>query len=347
MAAPEGADASRVLLSLNGTHARNALNSETSPTETPALVPAVAFYPVEEDGIDTDGLIRDDVEGDGMDVMDETAHISNIDMPQQQQQQQHSLPQHRMSPLRPPRIFKRRRRQQQQQQQRGRRHRYHVTNNALADEYGYHNKNNNNNDKEDNDEEDHYNDHRDEFDDDLTFTDNWSLDDDSSLSNNNHHHFIHPFKNHPHHIVDLDVCQQLDLEYDQALEDRQVVWTARYQSVRQSTVVSIFAMVFLIASGTAFYYKQAEPYWTIPEALLFTIYTITTVGYVAIVDFGWIRICAPGIFSHCSLTATAIWKCRTRPFFTGTRSSLSFSALPCSPYSSRKCTSASRWRRVG
>jgi hypothetical protein len=78
------------------------------------------------------------------------------------------------------------------------------------------------------------------------------------------------------------VCQQLDLEYDQALEERQIVWTARYQSVRQSTVLSIFAMIFLISSGTAFYYKQAEPYWTVPEALLFTIYTITTVGCVSL-----------------------------------------------------------------
>jgi Ion channel len=189
-----------------------------------------------------DGLMRDV-------VVVETAETTML--PQQ------SSPVISSSPLRPPGLFPQHRRRRRRQQQQ---HRYQRTR-SLSNEC-------------DNDGDD---DNRD-FDD-NTFAGNWSLEDEESYYNNNNK----THRNHHHHgntIVDLDVCQQLDLEYDQALEDRQIVWTARYQSVRQSTVVSIFCMVFLIVSGTAFYYKQAEPYWTVPEALLFTIYTITTVGYV-------------------------------------------------------------------
>jgi Ion channel len=78
---------------------------------------------------------------------------------------------------------------------------------------------------------------------------------------------------------DVALCQALDMEYDRALEDRQVAWSARYQSVRQSTFLSALFMVLLIFTGTIFFLHQADAYWSISEALLFSIYTITTVGY--------------------------------------------------------------------
>jgi Ion channel len=91
-----------------------------------------------------------------------------------------------------------------------------------------------------------------------------------------HHHGHHHQQLTEH---DIAMCQALDLDYERALEDRQVAWTARYQSVRQSTVVSIVFMVLLIVSGTTFFLHQADSYWSVSEGLLFSIYTITTVGY--------------------------------------------------------------------
>jgi Ion channel len=81
---------------------------------------------------------------------------------------------------------------------------------------------------------------------------------------------------------DVALCQALDLEYERAIEERQVAWTARYQSVRQSTVLSILFMIVFICIGTVFFIHQASQdntYWSVSEGLLFSIYTITTVGY--------------------------------------------------------------------
>jgi hypothetical protein len=79
--------------------------------------------------------------------------------------------------------------------------------------------------------------------------------------------------------ADLKICRAIDEEYEKAIEERELLWNARYQSVRQSTVLSILFMVLLITTGTTFFLRQADAYWTIPEGLLFTIYSITTVGY--------------------------------------------------------------------
>jgi hypothetical protein len=72
------------------------------------------------------------------------------------------------------------------------------------------------------------------------------------------------------------------MEYDRAIEERQIAWTSRYQSVRQSTVISIIFMILFIGIGTTFFVHQASidnTYWSVSEGLLFSIYTITTVGY--------------------------------------------------------------------
>lgn len=76
---------------------------------------------------------------------------------------------------------------------------------------------------------------------------------------------------------DLEICQRLDEEYERALEEREIGYNARYASVRQSAVLSVFFMVAFLSLGTAFFMRQAA--WTIPESMLFSIYTITTVGY--------------------------------------------------------------------
>lgn len=78
-------------------------------------------------------------------------------------------------------------------------------------------------------------------------------------------------------VEDLEICQRLDEEYERALEEREIGYNARYASVRQSAVLSVFFMAAFLTLGTTFFIRQAA--WTIPESILFSIYTITTVGY--------------------------------------------------------------------
>jgi len=75
---------------------------------------------------------------------------------------------------------------------------------------------------------------------------------------------------------DIEICQRLDEEYERALEEREVVYTARYNSVRQSACFSVFFMLLYLSLGTVFFMRQAN--WTLSESVLFSIYTITTVG---------------------------------------------------------------------
>jgi hypothetical protein len=75
---------------------------------------------------------------------------------------------------------------------------------------------------------------------------------------------------------DIEICQRLDEEYERALEEREVVYTARYNSVRQSACFSILFMLLYLSLGTMFFRRQAN--WTVEESILFSIYTITTVG---------------------------------------------------------------------
>jgi hypothetical protein len=78
-------------------------------------------------------------------------------------------------------------------------------------------------------------------------------------------------------LEDIQICQQLDDEYERALEEREVGYTARYNSVRQSAFFSVLFMLAYLLLGTAFFMRQAD--WTVADSLLFSIYTVTTVGY--------------------------------------------------------------------
>ena len=78
-------------------------------------------------------------------------------------------------------------------------------------------------------------------------------------------------------MADIEICQRLDLEYERALEEREIGYNARYQSVRQSAALSILFMFFYLAAGTAFFTQEAG--WEFHDALFFSIYTMTTVGY--------------------------------------------------------------------
>ena len=76
--------------------------------------------------------------------------------------------------------------------------------------------------------------------------------------------------------ADVGIFQMLDAEYDRAMEEREVSYAARYQSVRQSACFAVGFMVIYMTLGTVYFMRQAG--WTMEESLFYGIYTITTVG---------------------------------------------------------------------
>jgi hypothetical protein len=79
--------------------------------------------------------------------------------------------------------------------------------------------------------------------------------------------------------ADLEIYQRLNQEYDAALEERDVAFTARYQSVRQSACFAVTFMLLFMTGSVLFFLDQAEGSWDLADALLFSVYSITTVGY--------------------------------------------------------------------
>ncbi len=69
----------------------------------------------------------------------------------------------------------------------------------------------------------------------------------------------------------------IDSEYEMALEDHEISWKARYGATRMSFVLSLLLMLLYLWLGCMFYRSEAG--WSIRDALLFTVYTVTTVGY--------------------------------------------------------------------
>ena len=101
---------------------------------------------------------------------------------------------------------------------------------------------------------------------------------------------------------DLEICRRLDDEYERALEERDIGYNARYSSVRQTAMWSIFFLALFMIQGTIVYrelllinnqrnyaseriegeedeFDDELGSWSIPESLFFSIFTITTVGY--------------------------------------------------------------------
>jgi hypothetical protein len=76
---------------------------------------------------------------------------------------------------------------------------------------------------------------------------------------------------------DIEICRRLDDEYERALEEREIGYNARYASVRQSAFLSVLFLAAYMSQGTLVYMHQTD--WSIPDALFFSIFTITTVGY--------------------------------------------------------------------
>jgi len=78
--------------------------------------------------------------------------------------------------------------------------------------------------------------------------------------------------------AELDSLRRVfDSEYERALQDQEISWRARYGATRLSFIMSALLMVVYLWLGCMFYRSEAG--WSVPDALLFTVYTVTTVGY--------------------------------------------------------------------
>ena len=76
---------------------------------------------------------------------------------------------------------------------------------------------------------------------------------------------------------DLSLLESLDQAFDQALEQTEISYTARYYSVRQSALFCVAFMLLYLLLGTLFFMRHAG--WTLAQALLFAVVAMTTVGY--------------------------------------------------------------------
>jgi len=83
-------------------------------------------------------------------------------------------------------------------------------------------------------------------------------------------------------MEDVEIMQRLDDEYERALEEREVGYMARYASVRQAACLSVVFMLVFLILGTTFYVRYTGN-WSVHDSLLFSIYTITTVGTYVLV----------------------------------------------------------------
>lgn len=92
------------------------------------------------------------------------------------------------------------------------------------------------------------------------------------MDDNQHHHKATFLTS-----VDLDTIEKLDADYERALLQREIGWNARYISVRQNAGLSLWFFFVFLMCGTLFFDVNTD--WTLGESLLFSVYTITTVGY--------------------------------------------------------------------
>ena len=78
--------------------------------------------------------------------------------------------------------------------------------------------------------------------------------------------------------TDLSSLRRLfDTEYERAILHQEISWKARYTATRISFLLSCLSMILYLWMGCLFYRSEAG--WNVPDALLFTVYTVTTVGY--------------------------------------------------------------------
>lgn len=79
-------------------------------------------------------------------------------------------------------------------------------------------------------------------------------------------------------LADLTTLRHIfDTEYERAIENQEIAWKAKYAATRISFFLSSGCMLLYLWGGCIFYSNEAG--WSVPDALLFTVYTVTTVGY--------------------------------------------------------------------
>ena len=91
------------------------------------------------------------------------------------------------------------------------------------------------------------------------------------------HEYLSREKINPTSFLDSDAIQHLDDEYEKALQEREIGWNARYAAVRQNAGLSLWFMACLLLFSNIYLGIYTD--WSLRETLLFSIITITTVGY--------------------------------------------------------------------
>ena len=77
----------------------------------------------------------------------------------------------------------------------------------------------------------------------------------------------------PSSAAELDGLRRVfDSEYERAVEDQEISWRARYGATRLSFLGSALLMMLYLWMGCLFYRREAD--WDVPDALLFTVYTV-------------------------------------------------------------------------
>eukprot|EP00591_Stephanopyxis_turris_P009608 CAMPEP_0195525486 /NCGR_PEP_ID=MMETSP0794_2-20130614/25975_1 /TAXON_ID=515487 /ORGANISM="Stephanopyxis turris, Strain CCMP 815" /LENGTH=620 /DNA_ID=CAMNT_0040655965 /DNA_START=25 /DNA_END=1887 /DNA_ORIENTATION=+ len=75
-----------------------------------------------------------------------------------------------------------------------------------------------------------------------------------------------------------ELRQHLEQDYDAALTLSEAAWLSKAKSLRFSAIMTLFLFTAFIVVG-CFFYSKWEGDWPIEESLIFTIYTMTTIGY--------------------------------------------------------------------
>lgn len=97
-------------------------------------------------------------------------------------------------------------------------------------------------------------------------------------------HACTPLTISPSSTVKRALCEQWDqynADYKDAIQEHEIQYKARIQSVRNITGVTVALFILYLAIGSCYYsiWSTAENKWPLHESLIFLIYTCSTVGY--------------------------------------------------------------------
>jgi hypothetical protein len=95
---------------------------------------------------------------------------------------------------------------------------------------------------------------------------------DTAFQNNNYYQEASEWP-----LQHLAIFEQLETEYDQALQDIKLDLKAKLYWIRYSAGYSVIFVIVYLLIGILFFRQVTD--WTLPETILFAVYTMTSAGY--------------------------------------------------------------------